>query len=367
MVNIRQKLREKNVLNGVIVATITAQSAAARLGLRYGDLISAIGSTAITDIASFARARDASASRGGVVPPVTFSVWRNGEMLKLEGQTSVPFGVTVREYSLFLDSAIDLVERNDSNGLTKLTEANDLNNISIPHKHWLMGKILAAPDTVLDADNPTTAVAKELRAMLRPNSDMYDAWRMFNDNRHKNAAAFMIEEQAKDYTNIDMPLNYGLTIVRLKRNAEAIRLANEIKQYPVLSAYGRYVAAWILSQAAENEGRWLDAYNELQEGVRVYRIRSNDDGLRLAYLATKMGDASMFKQARETATAIKESDEVVPYLDTLEAFLVLKAGKKEEARTIVVKWLSNRAVWTKVMDHWKSQFPEIATALRTLG
>jgi hypothetical protein len=358
----RRQLREKKVPAGALVESLTPNGPAARFGIRVGDLITAIGTTVVTDIDTYARARDFYAQKAESAPAVAITLWRSGELLKIEGIITFPFGATVREYSFFVDSVLHSLEQGDSGAATKLLEQAKQEGL-LTRKNLLLLTLLVAPDSTLDDRNPNRAAAEELRDLLRPTFDLTDVWLKFKDHQHANAGAFVLEKFARERPNdVSLQLNFGLTIVRLKRNDEAEEIAKRLTSDPGynLSGYGRYVAGWILSEAAENRAKWKEAYRELLAGIQVYKVRSNDDAVRVAFLAAKQLDEDLFKETRSVAESIRETPEVDPYLDSLEAYVLTVNNRTDEARRLVSRWTSDDAIWKKIHDHWQGQFPEVA-------
>jgi hypothetical protein len=142
---------------------------------------------------------------------------------------------------------------------------------------------------------------------------------------------------------------------------------------PNLSRYGFYVANNVLSRVAENKEQWKDAF-ALQKRGLDYGPNFDDDrdtasaALRHTYLASRLKDLAIFRQARDFATSIggKAFPRWAAYVDALEAMVLASTDHKSEARELVARW-SRTPDWQRVFDYWAVEHPECAVNWKSLA
>jgi len=353
----REKLFEQRVPHGVFVAGVPTNSQAEKVGLEYMDLVTAIGDMEVSDTDSYAKARIFFAR---TQQPTTITLWRLGKQIKLPAVITSPFGAVLREYTYELDQIIARIEKGDLETAGNITERAEIRKL-LNRKNLLIAKLLVSPDVPLGASSYRKELAVELRTILRPGWDLIDIWSKFQDCRQYNVAAFILETYvAANPDEMVHSLSLGLTLARLKHNADADTLADRFlertidgKPHPYVAYHGNLIR----SLTAENRGNWAQSWMHHQLAVTTAPNRINDDVMRALYLAAKLKDRNKFEIARALANRFG-NDEVRPYLDSLDAYISASNGQQNVGRQLVAKWKNKPEILT-VLKHWLSEFPEV--------
>ena len=366
----RAALLKNQVPHGVILRSLPAGSSAEAFGLVQYDLLIKIGDIETTDSNSYYGARDFY-SRQSL--PTAIVLWRAGRQMTLQGQIKSPFGPSVVEYDYVLESIFDLLDGGDLKSAKALIERAETQKLLTP-KNLLIAKLIAGPDVPVDASEDRTRMANELRSMVeRPNLDQFDTWTKFYEHGAQNVAAYILEKYVAENPNAtNEKINYGLSLARANRNDEADAVADYYlspKPTPVgsiarnINWFGLYNVHWIRSITAQNRGNLEEGWNQFIQAFACSYNHNNDDVMHLLFIAAKLRDPVRFDVARQFAKILPSPD-VVPYLDSLDAFL-LSDKDETRAKQIVAKWRS-KPEESDILKHWTREFPEVAAAWKRL-
>ncbi len=368
--SVAEKLRAAKVDSGLIVTSIARDGAGDRAGLKLGDLIVKLNGDTVSDAGSFANLRDK--YRGTVS---TFTVWRDGQYITTT-PIVLPAAVNISgsDWSYLMAQILFRLDAGDVDTVGTLVQQAEENH-SLSPKDLLIVKLLVLPGEAPGPGSDQDKLTRELTNMLTPNESIAPASLLQTHGRPWPAIPLHRKIVASAPEDVSKRLNFASLLADLEQNDEAEKNVHYIldRTRPGLSAHGFHVAERVLGVVAGNREDWQGAYDHNLRSLKYEsdfdtEAQARNSALRHLNIAAHLRDIDVFRQARSFALSFggKGFAEWTAFVDALEAYVLVAANHKDDARELVNRW-KDKPEWKRVYDYWAGAFPQCAQSWKTLA
>ena len=359
----------EGTLAGLKIVGVQANSSAARVGLKYGDILVAYDNRPVTNEDEISAVMDQAergrAANGGTVE---LALYRDGNM-KIQ-KVRIPvgrMGIYTREWTFayaFVDDAI--MQRNN------YAEANQYADQAEKSGQYTRDQLLHMRMLCVNNEEDGDAIRRQqVTAIYNANPadqvTLFGNYDLLYNKRFRAAAAVFERYLEKKHEDVSTELNLAACYTELDRYDDAEALVNRVLARPegdenAPSPYGLSVLSNIQGKIQMGHHQYDRAQERFLAALERY---PGDSYYVLAYLYcaaqrdVKGEKSGEFENAYTTiAGQLSETRNVMGYhLDALRAFVLVRHNRTQDAGPLVWKWRGSAEAKRYIPVFW-SRFPE---------
>lgn len=345
--------RQARVPSGVLVKSTDLFSAARRIGLTPGDIITRYNGDIVVNYPSYRAAVGKNVEAGTTT--VTLHIFRNGQPLDISAPSGL-LGFSTGEWNQLRDDIMALIESRHFEQARNMFEKGVLAG-ELSEYDRLICKIGLIPDRDDTQDPQRFEMINELLGMTPDGNVGWLAGLFYDNHLHKAAAFFHEKDLELDPSDIAVRSNLALTYAQGGRFDDAERMADEL-----LSRYKTSLSPFGQSVALKTKALALDGRRDYRNAAIYYRQalekagNREDLNLRMRYLLSLARLKSLPEFEEGVAFCNKYPQEVFPqrlfYVDALRAYILVANGDREKAIQVVGRWRNNADARRRVPEYW---------------
>ena len=362
-----KKTDSTGAVAGLRIVTMAPQGAAARAGLKYGDVLIAYNNRPITSEEELDAAMRFFARQRANPSDVELSLYRDGEMtVRTVRVPAGRLGIDTREWTLagaFVEQAIDAGDYVSAEQY--LTDAT-------ASRHYTADQLLHMRLLCLNNETDGTAVRqKEVAELYRTYAPeklrLFTNYDLLYHKRYRAAAAIFEEYLKRNPADAATELALASCYAELARYDDADALLAKIVARP--EADENAATPYVLSEVSNVKARIYmgrEQYDRAQELFRKALDQFPDDSyysLAFLYCAARRevveNRSGEFETAYEFVTRRSDAIEKVMgyHIDALRAYVQVKEHHLSAARATVDKWMDSADARRFVPVFWRN-FPQ---------
>lgn len=358
-------------LAGLKIVEVTPNSPAARVGLKYGDILVAYNKRPVSnqdEISAVMDYEEEQYNQTGKPATVELTLYRDGDMAVKTLRVPIGhLGIYTREWTFayaFVDDAI--MQRND------YAEAEKYANQAAASGQYNSDQLLHMRMLYVNNEKDGEAVRQRQVDELYQNSPadkvtLFGNYELLYNKRFRAGAAIFERYLKIKKVDVSTELNLAACYTELDRYEDADALLKKVLARPEKDAnapseYGLSVLSNIRGKIQMGHHEYDRAQERFLAALERY---PGDSYYLLAFLyCAAQRDISGEKPGefeaawRTVSTQLGETQKAMGYhLDALRAFMLVKHNRREEASALVSKWKNSADAKRYIPMFW-NRFPE---------